>query len=614
MARVEVNSISPLPRVGRARCLPVRVAHRAVSNGKAEIRLADGECLQLHRFALVGKNDSVVRGPSGQVLVALPGKGGYVQVLPTWRMQQHISVLGRCLQVVVKEIETEEELAGYEALIQHHYRTGAGTARRAPLIAKVKLPDLPEVIGFVEVTSCFLANGARRKILDAPFSDAEHGVSWDRWDMDATKKYTNVVARISRCVVYPELRGVGVAGILAEAAKNFAINRWHIGGWRPVFMEITAEMLRYWPFVEKVGFVKVGDTEGNGKCLEQQQRYLLQRQQENRGFPGGTGGIMSMHKSNLLLIQRVMKEKGMCIEDVIRLIKKTPEKLSVADWVDLHGIYRRPKPVYMLGLKDSAHEHLQKRLLEINAPATTKQTSCTARKGVSLRDFHLSVSCAPDSSRESRRIQEAFSIVSKRQTVDLVSSLTLEISPGEIVLVGGASGSGKSLLLQALAWHVSGGRRKWSLPQGARSKCASSQPIKVGMMGRPNPHKTPIALLERFGIELEEAMRLLAAAGLGEAQLFVRPSGTLSSGQRYRLAMALALAQKPDLLLIDEFCEPLDDYATTAVCQRLRKEAKRSGLAVVVATANSARVIPDLRPERLLRLLPDRQHRWEKRP
>ena len=133
-------------------------------------------------------------------------------------------------------------------------------------------------------------------------------------------------------------------------------------------------------------------------------------------------------------------------------------------------------------------------------------------------------------------------------------------------------------------------------------------------MVRPNPSKTPIALLQCLGIELEESMRLLAAAGLGEAQLFVRPSGTLSSGQHYRLALALALAQKPDLLLIDEFCEPLDDYATAAVCRRLRKEAQRSRLAVVVATANVARLIPELPSTRILRLLPDRQHRWEQLP
>ena len=343
-------------------------------------------------------------------------------------------------------------------------------------------------------------------------------------------------------------------------------------------------------------------------------RYLLQREENNLGFPEGSGGIMSMYKANRTLLQNTMKQRGISVDEVIQLVKKEPEKLNVNDWVTLHGIYRRPKPVYMLGLTPNASAHLQNRLWELTPPTTPTptQTPKTARKGVSLCNIRVHVSCMPDSSRESRHIQEAFSIVSRKLTVDIVAGLDLEIPPGEIVLVGGASGSGKSLLLRTLAWHASGKLQKWSLPPGVKSRAAPSPAIKIAMMSHPNPRKTPIALLERFGVELEDAMRLLAAAGLGEAQLFVRPAGTLSSGQRYRLALALALAQKPDLLLIDEFCEPLDDYATAAVCRRLVKEAKRSGLAVIVATANSARVIPELHPISILRLLPDRMHKWEK--
>ena len=208
-------------------------------------------------------------------------------------------------------------------------------------------------------------------------------------------------------------------------------------------------------------------------------------------------------------------------------------------------------------------------------------------------------------------MQEAFGIITERLETQVVEDLSLKVAPGEIVLVGGASGSGKSLLLQALAWHVSGHRLEWKLPRGV---CSGGEPIrqaKVAMLQQPNLRKSPITLLDECGLALEGSMRLLASAGLGEAQLFVRPAFTLSSGQRYRLSLALALAQEPDLLLIDEFCEPLDDYSTAAVCSRLRKAVVNGGLSAVVATANANRVAQVLRPDRMLRLLPNRQHSWE---
>ena len=515
------------------------------------------------------------------------------------------------MAVVVKEMETDAELAGYEALTRHHYRNGAGATRRAPLIAKIKAPDLPEVVGFVEVTSCFLVNVARRKILDAPFADKGRGIEWEQWDMGTTKKYTNVIARISRCVVYPELRGIGVAGVLAEAAKQFAIDRWHIGGWRPVFMEITAEMLRYWPFVEKAGFAKVGETEGNGKRLGKSMTYLLNRRQNNLGFPCGGGGILTMYRAHAALLGEAMKKRQISVEDMIARVKKSPEKLGVNDWVTLHGIYRRPKPVYMLGLTANAENHLRGKLEGLGEPPPLNLPRRKPGAEVLLKAVSVLASCAPDSSREARRIQEAFGIVAKRLETNVVHGLDVGIKPGEIMLVVGASGSGKSLLLRALAWHASGKLKKWAPPREIQSRATVSSPVKVAMMARPNLMKSPIALLGKLGLHLEESMRLLASAGLGEAQLFVRPSGTLSSGQRYRLSLALALARKPDLLLIDEFCESLDGYSAAAVCRRLRKEAVHSGLAVAAATVSDARITPELRPDRILRLLPNRGHKWE---
>ena len=591
-----------------------KVVRRIVENHKVKITLENGKTLKLHRFALVGVKDHVRLGPGSEVLASVPKVSDQsVVVSPAWRMKRTIMVCGRKLNIVVKEIETEAELEGYEALRQHHYRNGVSVARRALLIAKTDTQDLPPVTGFVEVSSCFLVNVPRKKILDVPFKDSERGIEWERWDMETAKQYTNATARISRCVVYPELRGVGIAGILAEAAKRFATERWHIGGLRPSFLEITAEMLRYWPFVEKAGFVKVGETEGNGKRLEKSMSYLLQRKQDNRGFPKGGGGILTMHRAHAVLLENTMKARGFSLEDIVSLIRESPENLSVKDWVTLHGIYRRPKPVYMLGLTTDAEKHLREKLSDDSPNDEVTQPPCrNSELRILMKEINISASCGIENSREARQIQEAFNIVSEQLETVIIADLNMALRGGEIVMVTGASGSGKSLLLNALAWHASGKRKKWKLSPEIQSHARMDTPFaKVATMVPPSRDKSPITLLMALGISLKDSMRLLAAAGLGEAQLFVRPSKTLSSGQRYRLSLALALAKKPDLLLIDEFCEPLDNYAATAVCRRLRKEVEQSGIAAVVATINDDRILSELRPQRTLRLLPNGWHKWD---
>ena len=441
-----------------------RIVRRDIDNDKVRITLADGRSRHLHRFALAGKNDCVQFGPRGSVTVRVPRvKDSVVVVSPPWTMTRTVTVFRHKLMVTVKEIETADELNGYHALVHHHYRTGGGATRRALLIATTDAPDLPPVVGFVEVCSSFLVNVPRKVVLDAPFSDTHRGIRWTCWDMDTAKKYTNATARISRCVVYPELRGIGVAGILAQAATRFALERWHIGGLRPSFLEITAEMLRYWPFVEKAGFLKVGETEGNGNRLEKAMTYLLQRKQDERGFPKGGGGILTMYRAHATLLQEMMNSNGWTLNDIVARLKKSPDELPTKDWVALHALYRRPKPVYMLGLTPDARCHLHDRLGQ-----TTDQFSPARRspETVTITAINVRVSAIADNSVESRQIQEAFNIVAEELEMVTTTNLNMDLKSGEVILVTGASGNGKSLLLRTIAWYASGKKKRWQPPAG----------------------------------------------------------------------------------------------------------------------------------------------------
>lgn len=590
-----------------------KIVKRKVDGVQIVVSTDGGETLELPRFALAGKSDSIAERSDGTVLAfAWRAKHGEVTILPTWSKQFTVPVLGRSVDIVVKEIESAAELAGYEQLTKHHYKSGPGPGRRVPLVATASDRSLPSVVGFVEVCSAFLTNTARKPLFDRPYLDRELGVRWAWWDLKTAKQFINVTARISRCVVSPELRGLGLATLLADSAAEFATERWHYGGHRPAFLEITAEMLRYWPFVRNSGFVYLGDSEGNGERLRTDIGYMLTREARGRGLPEGGGGIVSMQRTCATVVSALMRDRGWTIDQLLQVLTKTPENLGVDDWIALHAVYRRPKPVYMRGLTPDAEAHLQRFQEEKRRTIPcSNQVRPATTPSLKVAFGHVTAQCDVESSKESRQIQEAFGIVAKSTQTTVATDLKVDLAGGDTLLVSGPSGSGKSLLLRALLWHASGRRSEWRLPEDTTSDAVvQSDPLQAETWRPPEPDRSPIRLLASMGLSLDAAMRQLSSAGLAEANLFVRRAATLSAGQYYRLGLALALARNPQLLVIDEFCESLDDFTTAAVCRRLVKRVERERIILVVASATAERVCDCLSPTARLYLRPAGGYEW----
>ena len=578
------------------------VTNRKVRGPNAQLVLEDGTTVLARRFAPVGPGD-MIASADGNVCVLAKHHRQSIPITPTWTWETRLDVAGQ-LQVVVKEVETADELDGYRRLTAFHYRGSGGAGRRVPLVAIVSAWELPPVVGFIELSSTFLVNTARSKVFDARFCDPERAIGWTRWENSTARRFGNAVVRISRCVVFPELRGLGLSRLLAEAAVAYARDRWHIGGLRPSFIEITAEMLRYWPFVRSAGFQYAGETEGNQHRAAKDMRYLLSRKLGTHGLPQGGGGIMSAQRAYATTLAEVMNNRSLSIEQVVRLLAQSPEKLGDEEWVELHKVFRRPKPTYIRGLTRAGEEFVARRL------GSTSKNVALPNPGPRIRISKLGVLAVgkPTSSARARRVQEAFGIVATEFRSSLISDFDLELLPGEILLVGGPSGSGKSLLLKAIRSFLSTDRRNCRLPDGVvvEGECDTAR-LRVGTLQPVPANRAPIELLESFS--LDESLRILASAGLAEPQLFVRRAKTLSVGQTYRLSLALALAQRPDLLLVDEFCEPLDTFTTAAVARRLRHTATSMYLPVVAATADPRRVVTDLRPTKLLLLSSDGSHK-----
>jgi putative ATP-binding cassette transporter len=138
------------------------------------------------------------------------------------------------------------------------------------------------------------------------------------------------------------------------------------------------------------------------------------------------------------------------------------------------------------------------------------------------------------------------------QGTPLLASATLELKPGEHVLVTGPSGAGKSTFFRALSgiWPYWKGRIR--LPRGARLLFLPQKPyLPIGAL------KRAVCYPDDPAQHSDESVRAaLAQVGLahfaGELERAENWAQVLSGGEQQRLAFARALLTRPDWLFLDE--------------------------------------------------------------
>lgn len=176
----------------------------------------------------------------------------------------------------------------------------------------------------------------------------------------------------------------------------------------------------------------------------------------------------------------------------------------------------------------------------------------------------------------------------------VLKGISTQIQKGEVVVLLGVSGSGKSTFLRCLN-RLEEPTSGQVIIEGQPVTAANVNQIRqqVGMVFQQFnlfAHKTALENITLSPTKVkeidpklakEQALRLLEKVGLGDKANYY-PS-QLSGGQQQRVAMARALAMEPKIMLFDEPTSALDPEMTSEVLNVMRNLAKE-GMTMVVVT------------------------------
>ncbi len=161
----------------------------------------------------------------------------------------------------------------------------------------------------------------------------------------------------------------------------------------------------------------------------------------------------------------------------------------------------------------------------------------------------------------------------------ILSNIDLVIGAGRPTVLMGPNGSGKTTLLRVMMGLTAANEGRVDAANTARRAFVFQKPVMLKRTARDN---VVFALQAAGRISTPaHAMALLGRVGL--SALADRPARRLSGGEQQRLALARALARKPDILFLDEPTASLDPAQTKAV-EDIVADVAASGVKVVMAT------------------------------
>ena len=187
----------------------------------------------------------------------------------------------------------------------------------------------------------------------------------------------------------------------------------------------------------------------------------------------------------------------------------------------------------------------------------------------------------------------------------VLDDVDLEVRPGEILGILGPNGCGKTTLLKLLNrnLHPQGGKvlmKGTDIEEMSKKHIArhiavvpQSNEIRFSFSVRDIVTMGRMPFLDSFRGESSDDLRIVEEAmeKTSVSEFADRPINTMSGGERQRVIIARALAQRPEILLLDEPTLHLDIDHQFEVLDLVKKLSDEEGLTVVIVSHDLPMVV-----------------------
>ena len=205
-------------------------------------------------------------------------------------------------------------------------------------------------------------------------------------------------------------------------------------------------------------------------------------------------------------------------------------------------------------------------------------------------------------SPELRDVLKAFGVERRIVERNILKDVDLEIRPGELVAIVGISGAGKTTLLRMIIGACMKLEEERYKPSEGEIRIPDNVKLSCMLPGEIEPSFGAETILEHVASKIGDvyaALELLSVVGISDAVLYRARYEELSTGQKERVKLASLLAEKPNLLIIDEFAAHLDSETARRVARRIARLVRSIGLTAILSI-HRIELLEELNPNRIV--------------